>query len=432
MKIRARTLLYTGVLLLGVQPLTGALAGTESDSKLLDILLQKGTITQEEYDELKDATKHDVDVSTEGGHLKFSSADDEFRFQVGGRVMIDTARYFDDNGTDKLHNGTEVRRARLFMEGEVFNDWKFKNQIDFAGNEVSMKDAWLRYTGFKPTDITVGQFKEPFSLEELTSSKYITFMERALPNAFAPSRHIGAGVNYTGDDLTAAAGWFAGTTGNQPDNQNHNQENGGAVRLTWAPINDKEQHSLVHLGAAAAYSTPDNNQLRYRERPESHIANHRLVDTGTMNNVDHVTQWGLEAATVQGPFSAQGEYISVAVDRGNGMSDPDFYGWYGYASWFLTGESRPYKNGVFSRVKPKSVVGKGGHGAWELAGRLSKIDLEDSGVQGGEETDATLGVNWYATPSIRFMLNYVDVIDQKQNGKSHEPSLVEMRAQVDF
>jgi phosphate-selective porin OprO/OprP len=119
------------------------------------------------------------------------------------------------------------------------------------------------------------------------------------------------------------------------------------------------------------------------------------------------------------------------VDR-NGESDPDFYGWYGYASWFLTGESRPYKNGVFSRVKPKSVVGKGGHGAWELAARVSKIDLTDSGVDGGDETDVTLGVNWYATPSIRFMLNYVNVIEQEKENKSDEPSLVEMRAQIDF
>ena len=82
---------------------------------------------------------------------------------------------------------------------------------------------------------------------------------------------------------------------------------------------------------------------------------------------------------------------------------------------------------IFIRLK-----GKGGHGAWELAARMSKIDLEDSGVEGGEETNVTLGVNWYATPSIRFMLNYVDVIDQKQEGKRDEPSLVEMRAQVDF
>jgi phosphate-selective porin OprO/OprP len=428
---RTKSLLIIGMLVLGIQPLGSVYAASDADSELLDILLKKGTITQEEYDELKEASKDDVQVSTKGGHLKFSSADGEFKFQVGGRLMVDTARFFNTQGPNKLHSGTEIRRARLFMAGEVFNDWKFKNQIDFAGDGVSVKDAWLRYTGFKPTDITVGQFKEPFSLEELTSSKYITFMERALPNAFAPSRHIGAGVNYNGDNMTAAAGWFAGTTANQPDNSDGNQENGGAARLTYAPINDQEKHTLVHLGASAAYRTVSDDELQYRERPEAHIANHRLVDTGTMNDVDNVTQWGLEAATVLGPFSAQGEYISVAVDR-NGESDPDFYGWYGYASWFLTGESRPYKHGVFGRVKPKSVVGEGGYGAWELAARLSKIDLEDSGVEGGEETDVTLGVNWYATSSIRFMLNYVDVINQKKGGTSDEPSLVEMRAQVDF
>jgi phosphate-selective porin OprO/OprP len=121
----------------------------------------------------------------------------------------------------------------------------------------------------------------------------------------------------------------------------------------------------------------------------------------------------------------------------NGASDPTFSGWYAYGSWFITGESRAYKtsSGTFDRIKPKSIVGKGGIGAWELGARFSSIDLNDSGITGGEEKDLTLGLNWYATPTIRFMANYIKVMDltdpQNVNDDS-EPNIFEMRAQIDF
>ena len=416
------------ILALGLQPAGTAFADTDADNRLLDILLNKGTITQQEYDELKESSKYDVDATTKGGHLKFKSASGDFKMQVGGRLMIDTAVYDDDHSD--INNGTEIRRARIFVAGEVYDDWKYKSQVDFAGNDVTIKDAYIRYTGFDAANITVGNFKEPFSLEELTSSKYITFMERALPNAFAPSRKMGIGVNHVGDKLTVAGGVFADSVDadNDTEGSNSNEGYGVAGRVTFAPL--KEKTRVVHLGGSVEYRDPSGNEVRYRERPESHISNQRLVDTGTLE-VDDTTTWGLEAATVLGPFSLQGEYVGVSVSNKH-ESDADFNGWYAFASWFITGESRKYKNGVFDRVKPKSIVGKGGHGAWEVAARVSKIDLNDADVEGGEESNFTLGVNWYATPSIRFMANYVNVSDHDKGDVSDEPAVFQLRAQIDF
>jgi phosphate-selective porin OprO/OprP len=407
-----------------------AAASPDSDKELLNILLKKGTITQQEYDELLQSTEDDVEVSTSGGRLRFKSG--EASFEIGGRVMVDTARYA--NNSD-LHNGSEIRRARLFMSGQVYDNWKFKLQTDFAGNEVSLKDAYLRYTGLEYADITVGNFKEPWSLDELTSSKYITFMERALPvEAFAPSRRLGIGGHSHskgGLNWTAGYGVFADTV--DADNGNGNEGNGVAVRLTMAPIAEKTR--VVHFGGYGEWRKQTDDEVRYRARPESHIANERLVDTGTINSIDHTVKWGLEAATVMGPFSAQGEYMSVDNDV-NGGSDPEFSGWYAFGSWFLTGESRDYKasSGTFGRVKPKSIVGKGGHGAWELGARFSSIDLNDSGIDGGEEKDLTIGLNWYATPTIRFMANFIKVMDLTDAATSDddEPNIYQLRAQIDF
>jgi phosphate-selective porin OprO/OprP len=370
------------------------------------------------------------------GPLKWETNEGEFKLQVGGRVMVDGAVYDEDNVELDGENGTEFRRARLFVAGTMFHDWDWKAQYDFAGNETTMKDAYIRYTGFKPMKITVGQFKQPFGLEELTSSKYITFMERAMPvEAFATSRRIGLGFNGTGGNWT----WAASLYGREEGDETEGDEGYGAgARLTWAPWNEKTR--VLHLGAAAAWEDPNDNDVRFRARPESHITSTRMVDTGNFPKPDTFTKYGLEAATVLGPFSLQGEYMKVAA-QDDTQSDPDFDGGYIYGSWFLTGESRAYKKGAFSRVKPKSVVGKGGHGAWELAARYSTINLDDGDFDGGEETNYTIGVNWYATPYIRFMANYV-ITDtdppssrlQNDNGrpKDDELSVFQLRAQIDF
>jgi len=85
---------------------------------------------------------------------------------------------------------------------------------------------------------------------------------------------------------------------------------------------------------------------------------------------------------------------------------------------FVTGEHREYdtKYGRFGRVTPRSdflstesgASAGPGLGAWEIAARCSRIDLDDRGiVSGGKISDYTMGVNWYLTPSIRVLGNYV-------------------------
>ena len=99
------------------------------------------------------------------GPLKWETNEGEFKLQVGGRIMADFANYSEDNVDLNGENGTEFRRARLFIAGTMFNDWDWKAQYDFAGNEAEIKDAYIRYTGFDFGKITILPLRDPMTLE---------------------------------------------------------------------------------------------------------------------------------------------------------------------------------------------------------------------------------------------------------------------------
>ena len=413
------------------------------EKELLDILLQNHVITADQHQALMDAyvedSASDIKITTKGG-LKAQSEDGNFTFQVGGRIMADATFGSDDNSSiNDLNTGTEFRRARIFFKGTLNKDWAYKWQVDYADDNVSTKDMYINY---KPMGLTIGQFKQPFSLEEKTSSKYITFMERALPNVFATGRRVGIGYDTAWDMGTFAASVYGQEAGNGDENE---EGFGVGARLTLAPVN--EAGNVLHFGIAAAQEEPGegaNDRVRVRARPDAHNSP-RLVDTNNianLGNVDDLTKVGIEGAWVAGPFSLQAEWMQMDLSRDSGFSDVDFDGWYAYASWFLTGESRPYSKGAFKRVKPNSQVGKGGMGAWELGLRFAELDLSDwddvaagvglTGAHAGELETTTLGLNWYATKNVRFMMNYVMADAEYGVGVDDEPDVLQFRAQIDW
>ena len=330
-----------------------------------------------------------------------------------------------------LLDGTEFRRARFYISGLIYGNVDYKLQFDFADGSAVLKDAFLGIRDLPVGYLKMGHFKEPFGLEELTSSKYITFLERALPVAFAPSRNTGFMLSSTAYDkrMTWAAGVFrdtgsTGSTGSDTSEGGYNLTG----RVTALPWYEEKGAKLLHVGAAYSFRNPKDT-LAYDSEPEAHLAPD-FVETGSLT-VDKVGLLGLESALVYGPFSVQGEYMMADVDGKDGSSNPTFDGFYVQGSYFLTGEHRNYStsSGAFSRVKPKENYKYGaGLGAWEVAARYSQIDLSDSGVSGGRLKDITLGLNWYLNPNMRIMWNYVR---SKLDGVG-DANLALMRLQIDF
>lgn len=334
---------------------------------------------------------------------------------VGGRIHLDAAKYDDD--IVPLNDGVLVRRARLGANGTFGDGWGYKVEWDFAENDVAANDLFISYRGLGPGEFKLGQFKVPFGLNELTSSNAIMFIERSLgTEAFADARRLGAGYEHFEGNYGYQAMIYSRRTGSSSTGD---QPLGVGGRFVFNPVNDDS--GMVHLGIALAYeSTDDADSVRFRARPESRAGGSpRLVDTGNIGNASSTLKLGLEAAWMAGPVSVEAEYMLTDVSRGTGDSDVDFSAFHIQGSYVLGGQ-RSYRGGRFRGVTP---------GAWELGLRYSWLDLNDGVIAGGEQSNVTLAVNYYATRNVRFMGNIIRV-DQDDTGD--KPWALAMRAQVSF
>ncbi len=393
------------------------------------VVVAKDDVKKMVAEEIKVATRDQAKITMKD-KFEVKSGDGDFSMRVGGRVQVDAATYAEDKRDN--NDGTEMRRARLFVQGTLWQAWNYKLQYDFVNTGSSgIADAYIQYAGLKPWKITVGHIKEPFSLQNMTSSKYITFTERGLPHLFTPGRAIGLGVERGGNNWSINAGLF----GEGIDGASGTNDEGYAItgRSTYAPILDNQQH--LHLGASASYRNSGSlDAISFSDRPESHLTNTREVSTGSFNTDSNVRVVG-EAAYTYGPLSLQSEYYYVDIDRNGAAPDLNFSGYYVEGSWFLTNDMRNYdgSKGSYGKVKPNSIVGKGGIGAWQLAVRFSSVDLNDEDINGGDAQNFSLGLNWYATNNIRMSANYVNVLDVVGGaGDGDEPESFQMRAQVEF
>lgn len=345
--------------------------------------------------------------STGGGGFKMTSADGAYSAQFGGRIQFQGNAFHDRDPAASNSGGTELRRVWLYAAGTLYNNWKGKVEIAFAdGGGADVKNAYLDYTGFSKyfiNDVLIGKTKPPFGLEELTSSNYTTFIERNVASGAISLGHqkifTVAGSNDWLHYRVAAYDLDNGENGSAGGGGANGVGNsiGFGARFTVAPLHTEGE--VLHLGVAGAYEP--NNGLPLRSRPEAHLAD-RITVAGAQSDRSDRTKFGFEAAGVVGPFSIQGEYQHARLDADNGPGQNiDIEGYYGYATYFLTGESRPYKSasGTFGRIQPKHDFG-----AVELAARYSRLKSQDGP---GNIEDFTAGVNWYVKNNIRLALNYV-------------------------
>ena len=361
-------------------------------------------------------------------------------FDFAGRIHFDAGAFDVDRlerrAGERFDEWVELRRMRLEASGKLgpedsfAGDWHWRSQWELSNRDFFLHDAWLEYRGLELGRLRAGRFRQPQGLEALTSSKAVPLMERAAPmDALTAGRDKGVMLHdvWGAQDGTWAVGVFS--PAETIDDDVHGDALEYVARSTWLAWRGEEgDQRLLHLGASLATRDSRDGQLRFRARPEAHLAP-RLIDTGELHAEGAHTA-GLEFLWIDGPRSLQAELLGTRVDLDDGQ-EADFLGYYLLATWTLTGESRSYKHskGSLNKLVPSAPRTAGGPGAWELAARYSRVDLSDAPVAGGQQDDWTLGLNWYATEAVRLMANWVH---SEQDDLGASGDLFLLRLQVDF
>lgn len=388
--------------------------------------------TKSTYDHLMEKAKEGVTDPVTGSHLSWDqgfhweSKKGNLTANIGGKLVVDTGNIDADEELDRGFPDlegykTDFRLLTVSGSGSLYKFLEYQFEVDFA-NIRDIRDNWIRfkkipYLGYLQT----GHLKEPFSLEREASINHRPFIEFSMASqALGTGRNMGVMLFNTAlDDRLAwkVGGYF--NTGSFSDVGNPqdriSEANGWDItgRLTGLPWSSKDGRRLLHLGLSYSYRSRDadvddpDNQIRFSAQPETRLTDERLVDTGRFFS-DGMNVINPEFGMVSGPFSLQGEYFHSFVDF---TKDLQFLGFYLYGTYTITGEHRRYNpiRSVFTGIRPHHDFqpSKGKWGAWEVATRLSYLDLNDGPIRGGEELNFTAGLNWYLRPNLRVMVNYV-------------------------
>jgi phosphate-selective porin OprO and OprP len=422
--------------------------------------------------------------------LRLASPTGDFAFALGGRVQADASGFTAGPGPSlppasgglnpPLSGAANFRRARLRAGGRLYEFYDWATEYDFAnqmtdynmafptlagpGTLPAMKDMWLQVRDLPLLGtLRIGNQKDPYGLEHISDSRWLTFMERSFSmDAFEGPFNDGylPGIQIFDHAQDGRVAWYLGEFKNTANPFGFANSSGGSQtvgRLVVLPLFDADDGRVVHLGLSGRTmglaevpsqidpvtgnpTGPMIPAVRFRSRGDIRNGppgplNSIYADAGLLTG-DWQNMLGLELAAATGPLSLQAEYFgswlygaeTTGIDPINsGLQPPPgtplgtvfFQGAYLEAAWFLTGEHQSYDLSLsrFGRPVPRSnfyrvrdpMAGSRratSPGAWQMAVRYNYLCLDDGEVHGGVLNGLTLGLNWLLNPHARIYFNY--------------------------
>ncbi len=385
--------------------------------------------------------RHPLEPEFRNGILTFETKNKDYKLWLDNRIYIDGAYFFDKHTYNPIGNGITIRRARMAFKTIIKKNWYGEIDLDFAGSQTEMKDMIVGYIspakrGFmKHISIKAGNFKEGFSMEETTTSRYITFIERSLISKLAPSRHLGLQLTKYDRYWLVIGGVHFEDLGGAEEvslSQSHNKKlgmdegysyTGRAVARYISNNND----FVFHLGGGISYRTPKTswdspNAYRFSTRTISNINRKKYLDTDVITNVNSRTLADFEIATAWKNIMFHAEYLNAGLQGTDlngvkGVNSTTVKGSFAQIGWLIFGGHYRYnmREGEFTQIARAKKWGE-----VELAFRYDYLDLNDfnAKIYGGGANAYTFGLNYYANDNIKFMLDYSYADhDRYANGK---------------
>jgi phosphate-selective porin OprO/OprP len=463
-KMRGVAAAVAGALMFGF----GANAMADTTDDILNALIAKGVLTEEEgalvlkgrTGEKEAAAKKKetgVSIKNKEGSMSLETGDGKNTMALTGRfhfdarssdtdAIKDTAINNSDRDTASLADQFEMRRARIGVKGKMAEHFEYEVITNLIGSSANLLDvAYVNANMFKQAQFKIGQFKQPFNLEEYaTSSNAIDFMERSYVNQLAPAKKPGFMVHgVLPKGFTYAGSVYQQNAFGETDSESTGKGFAGRLTANIAELagwNTKE--SVLHVGVAgfdseygvlptsssngstsgptcvSATNTTTNSPaisctnptiatngtvLSFRTESRGLANAYRMqiggnsvapggsMPSNTAAKVKNQT-YGLELSAAYGPFKLQGEYTGASIASSLESSTPtyanaDVQAYYVEAMYMLTGENYAewYKNGAWGGIKPKSnfdiETGKG-KGAWEIGFRYDAFNVENVAMAG--------------------------------------------------
>ena len=332
----------------------------------------------------------------------------DYKYKFGAQLSYDAGYIYEAD--DKYFNSL-WRRVRVYHSGSFFDETLFYQlEYSFTGSN-KYKDIYAGYQNKIQTTnseyrIKLGNIKIPFSLERYSSSKNLTFMERALNDAFSENRKLAGEVLLSQNFYNNRINLFASAFSNSIDDNINDELNkpGQSYRAVYS-YKARKRHLLSFGGG---YQTRDmkGENVKINQASESKLIENKYVSV-KIKDVDTLNKYNIEALYIYNKFSLQAEYTSTDVLAL--VDNYNFDAYYGQVSYFLFGKGRRFStdDSKLKKVKPNK------DGALEFAFRYSYINLNDKGEKGvnpedgGEQKDYTYSLNYYMSKELRFMLNYI-------------------------
>lgn len=347
------------------------------------------------------------------------SEDGAYSMRLTGRVHFKGQFPMDGPARDADDSDLQLRRIRTGVEGKLAKHYEYKIEYDFGRSSAVLTDGFIGLTHYAGANIRMGRYKVPFSVEELTSSNSIRFVERSLINRFAPSRQIGASVLGDSGRFGYQIGVFDGAV-----DGNYlfaGRLTLGVDKLTWGvnALNEDNASSTALIDFRSGQGT---RWFGYHGD---------VVSDGSRTQIGaDISYWGT-------PFSFQGEFVLGTQDvaRDGTNKSLNHNGFTAQTGYVLTGESA-----TAGGVNPARDFDPetGGTGAFELMARYSRITTDDDALDFARSgsvksaSEITVGMNWYMSRHAKLMLNYGHTsFDSAVDGSDGESGVL-VRMQLNY
>jgi phosphate-selective porin OprO/OprP len=253
--------------------MAGQAALADSTTDIVDALISKGVLTEEEGKLISKGAKAKADatptVKEKDGAFSISSPNGKNSIQLTGRMHFDARSnsldgfgdesaypWNRDNDSKSGASQFEMRRARLGAKGRIGGVADYLLQFNLVGSKV-IDEAYIDINKFELAGLKFGMSKVPFGLEQLTSSNNIDFMERSYADQLSPAKKLNVQLHGETTGLTYAGGLFQ-MNDSALSQKDHNLSTAGRVSANFAELMGNKD-MIMHVGLAGYNSNYEMN-----------------------------------------------------------------------------------------------------------------------------------------------------------------------------